>query len=480
MTRRPSFIIGSTLVLIAAMLLISSNSSKPSLNNKNKYLIHPTRRDFQVTVRAVGVLEAAKSHMISSQLKGSEAKIIQLIADGRQVKEGDVLIRFDPVPLETEIEKLKANVKSYKAAVQAARELFEWKKTEVEQQITTAEFTLTTAKLDLERLSKGDAPLKLLELQEEKEKISLEVNKYKGYVADLLDLQEEGFNNPGELSRAKEKLALHEQRYNGAVRRHENYADYVLPSMLENGKAKMEQAELNLQQIKQAGVHKIANSHASLQQIQGKSTAAQTSLKQAQLELSKTVIIAPLDGLVIHYETYRNGQLRKPREGDTVIMNQPILYLPDISAMVVNSKVREIDLHKIDIDQPALLKVEAYPDITFHGRLSFIGALAARRDNSPGGEKFFQVTFTMEDSDSRLRPGMTALATILSAEVKNQLTVPIQAVFHEGDLTFCFRRVLHGYEKKEVLTGKQNEHYIVISKGISQDDPISLIRPEGY
>ena len=86
----------------------------------------------------------------------------------------------------------------------------------------------------------------------------------------------------------------------------------------------------------------------------------------------------------------------------------------------------------------------------------------------------------MEDSDPRLRPGMTALATILSAEVKNQLTVPIQAVFHEGDLTFCFRSILHGYEKKEVLTGKQNEHYIVISQGISQDDPISLIRPEGY
>lgn len=435
-------------------------------------------RDFLITVQTVGVLHAEKSHMISSEIGGSEGKIIYLIGDGEHVKEGEILIRLDPAPFEDEIEQQKAQVDSFSAAVEASKQLLEWEKNEVQQQITTAQYNLKVAKLELDRLIKGEGPLKLTQYKDEMEKARLELNRYQAYTTDLMALQKKGFENPAELSQAKEKVLVYQEKHEAAKGRYISFEKYVLPSMIESARAKVQNSELSLRQTEQSSVHKIAKAQASMQQIEAKLRATRSALKQAKAKLKNTVIKAPFAGLVIHYETFRNGQMRKPREGDSVIMNQPILYLPDISKMLIKSLVREIDLHKIAIGQEATISIEAYPDFEFQGSLSFIGALAARRDNRQGGEKYFQVTFTLKNGDKRLRPGMTAKVVIFSAQLKDVLSVPIQAVFYEGGAAFCYRRVKNKTEKIPVKIGRQNEHFVEILEGLDSGDIVSLVKPE--
>ncbi len=436
------------------------------------------KRDFNITVQTIGVLHAEKSHMISSQIGGNEGKIIYLIGDGQHVKEGDILIRLDPAPFEDDIEQQKAHVDSFSAAVEASKQLLEWEKNEVEQQITTAQYNLKVAKLERERLINGDGPLKLTQYQDEMEKARLEMNRYQAYTKDLISLQQKGFDNPAEISQAQEKVKVFQEKYDAAKRRFISFEKYVLPSNIESAHAKVQNNELLLRQTRQSSVHKIAKAYASLQQVEGKLRASKTALKQAKIKLDRTVIAAPFSGLVIHYETFRNGQMRKPREGDNVIMNQPILYLPDISQMLIKGLIREIDLHKIAIGQEAAISVEAYPDTDFRGTLSFIGALASRRNNRQGGEKYFQVTFSLQNGDDRLRPGMTAKVVIFSANLKRVLAVPIQAIFYEGGAAYCYKdsNLLTG--KTAVKIGRQNEHFVEILEGLVSGDLVSIVNPK--
>ena len=158
-------------------------------------------------------------------------------------------------------------------------------------------------------------------------------------------------------------------------------------------------------------------------------------------------------------------------------MNQPLLYLPDISKMVVNTKAREVDLHKIELGQQSRIVVDAYPDARLTGVLTFIGSLATAEENGPGHEKYFQVIFKVNEEDSRFRPGMTCRISIQAESVKSALSVPVQAVFTENQENYCFvKKEQDGFEKRQVVTGRQNEEFVEIVEGLRPGEQVSLIR----
>ena len=152
---------------------------------------------------------------------------------------------------------------------------------------------------------------------------------------------------------------------------------------------------------------------------------------------SYPVILVLVGCIVILFETFRDGLKRKPRVGDNVLQNQPILYLPDISSMIVKTSIREVDLHKVKTGQSCTISVDAYPDKKMQGTVSFIGALASDKQGGNSGAKYFQMTISITSEDSDLRPGMTARVNILSARIDGALTLPLYAVFEEdGKLYF--------------------------------------------
>ncbi|MCI5132584.1 MAG: efflux RND transporter periplasmic adaptor subunit, partial [Candidatus Electrothrix sp. EH2] len=288
-----------------------------------------------------------------------------------------------------------------------------------------------------------------------------------------------GYENPAELNRIRDKIAALREEFAGAKRRFISYRDFVLPSLTETATAKVENAKLSLQQISKAGVHKIARAKAAVDQVRAKLQAARSDLKQAKAELEKTALHAPFDGLVIHHETFRNGEMRTAQEGDTVIIHQPILSLPDLSTLIVKSKVREIDLHKIAVGQPALIRVDAYPALALEGELAFIGALAKKQQGRQSGEKYFQVHFSLKTADRRLRPGMSTRVELQTAELKQVLSLPVEAVFQESTGPFCYVKTDTGPQRRSLQTGHNNEHFIEITGGLAAGEQVFTVRPEG-
>lgn len=439
------------------------------------------RGSFTIEVNSVGTLDAARSHVVSSKIKGNNGKIIFLAEDGAWVEENDALVKFDPSSFEEKIISLTGKVKSFEAVLDSVNQALSWEKSQVEREIKVAELNLKTSRLELSKLVNGDGPLQLAQLKGEMMENRQETLKYENFVKDLERLADKGFSNPAEIKLAKSKAAQLKEFHEISRKKYISYKDYILPSQIESAKAGINQAKIESEQSKKGGAFKVAKAMAAVEKAWQDLGTLKIKLKQAQLELSKTVIRAPFKGIVVLHETFRDNVKRKPRVSDTVWQNQPILYLPDIESVVVKTRIREIDLHKIKKGKPAKIKVDAYPDVKFSGKVSAIGALAksaAGNSSATGKEKYFQLTITVDVADTRLRPGMTARVSVLSDTALDALIAPIHSIFEEGGKTYCYRYSDGEYHKTYIKIGRQNDDFTEILSGLKEGDTLSLTEPE--
>jgi multidrug efflux pump subunit AcrA (membrane-fusion protein) len=153
--------------------------------------------------------------------------------------------------------------------------------------------------------------------------------------------------------------------------------------------------------------------------------AEQKSLRERQRAMT---LVAPLPGMVVYYEQEdRQGKRSKPRVGDTVDPWRPIVQIPDLSSMQVEMVVHEVDRHRLEVGMPVRLRLEAYPEAEFAGRLETIARLATEVEPD-SGVRGFAVVARIDGADARLRPGMTAIVEIVLGEVADAILVPRTAV----------------------------------------------------
>lgn len=383
---------------------------------------------FDITVNTIGTLDAERSHIVSSTIKGDKGKIVYIIDEGTFVKKGDVLVKFDSAFFESEMQRLTGELHSREAAFEARKQVLEWEKSQAQGAIRTAEFDVNDA--------------------------MQEYNRYMSYISDMENLGKKGFNYPNEIYQAKKK------------------AEQLL--------ARQQRFETAFEQIKKESVFKIAAAAAEVTKAKNEADTTQTALNDIRNQIGKSIVYAPFPGIVVHYESYRSNQKRKPRVGDVVWENQPLLYLPDISSMIVKTLVREVDLHKITKGQKASVQVDAYPKLALTGEVTSIGALASDSPEAAKGEKYFQVIVAILNNDSvNLRPGMTARVNLLTDAARNVLSVPVQAVFSDGANKYCYVGKGPNAKKVKVELGRQNEDYAEIVAGLKNGDTVSLIKPDG-
>ncbi len=415
-------------ITVIIALWISVSIVLPDRNDADSQAVVAENHSFDITVNTIGTLDAEQSYVVSSTIKGELGKIVYIIDEGTFVKKGDILVKFDSAYFEQEILRLTGELHSMEASLEARKQILEWEKSQAEGSIKTAEFDLNDAQQ--------------------------EYNRYISYINDLEELGKKGLNYPNEIYQAKKKA---EQLF-----------------------SKKQRCETSFEQIKKEIVFKIAAATAELEKAHNEFETTRTSLDKMNEELKKAIVYAPFSGIVVHYEAQRNNQERKPRVGDTVWENQPILYLPDISSMMVKTLVREVDLHKINKGQRASIQIDAYPQMALSGVVTSIGVMASNDEESGKGEKYFQVTVAVNGENLNLRPGMTARVLIDIDKVENVLSIPVAAVFNENSNKYCYVGSVKKLHKIKVEIGRQNEDYVEIVTGLKKGDLVRLSRPEDY
>lgn len=146
---------------------------------------------------------------------------------------------------------------------------------------------------------------------------------------------------------------------------------------------------------------------------------ARATLKTDETNLSKATIRSPVDGVVL---------TRKVEPGTTVVasMNTPVLFViaEDLAKMELQVKVDEADVANVKAGQAATFTVAAWPNRVFPASIQRVGLGSTITDNVVT----YKTVLAVENDDLALRPGMTATASIVTAERRGVLLVPNAAL----------------------------------------------------
>jgi HlyD family secretion protein len=167
-------------------------------------------------------------------------------------------------------------------------------------------------------------------------------------------------------------------------------------------------------------------SSASLQSLNFQIKESEAGLKSALDDLKKTTYASPIDGIVTSLRV---------EEGEVAIvgtMNNPgtiLMSIADLSVMEVEVQVDETDVINVKLGQEARIKIDAFPDKVFKGKVTEIGSSALDKSSLGAQEsRDFKVIVTLENTEQHLKPGLSASADIIVAEKKQVPAIPIAAL----------------------------------------------------
>lgn len=157
-------------------------------------------------------------------------------------------------------------------------------------------------------------------------------------------------------------------------------------------------------------------------------TQTNSTLTNAEHDLSKVTITAPMDGII----TKRNVE-----EGETAQMgftNNPsvvLLILADMSLIQAEIQVDETDMPNVAVGQKAKITIDAMPDKSFAGHVSEVGNSPINVSAQSSGSRQatnFKVVVQVDDPIPNVRPGFSCTADITTATRQDAVSVPIQAL----------------------------------------------------
>lgn len=205
------------------------------------------------------------------------------------------------------------------------------------------------------------------------------------------------------------------------------------------------------------------NAVAQLTLEQAQVKQAQASLNSAQTELSYTEIKAPVDGIVIS---------KAVEVGQTVAASfeTPELFsvAEDLTKMQIEASVVEADIAKVKEGQKVRFTVDSYADDYFYGTVTQVRNEATTTSNVVT----YTVVIGIDNTDMKLKPGMTANVEIITAEEKDVMLVPNQALrFYIDDSDNAKR-----YKDRGVWIIKNGHpERVTVKIGVSDDDNTQIL-----
>jgi len=185
------------------------------------------------------------------------------------------------------------------------------------------------------------------------------------------------------------------------------------------------------------------------------------------------IIKAPKSGMVI-YAKDRFGI--KIQVGSLLTPWSPIIAtLPDMTKMISETYINEIDIAKIKVKQKVTLSIDAFPDKELKGEVISVANIGQPMPKSDS--KVFEVNIRVFGSDPVLRPAMTTGNVIETGSFTDKLFVPSEAVYETDSTKFVYLKK-DKVVRQLVDVGEENEDNVIINKGVAENDILLLNEPE--
>ena len=219
-----------------------------------------------------------------------------------------------------------------------------------------------------------------------------------------------------------------------------------------------QQSTINLNKVKrQLKMKPVLNNYD--QKIQDiKVMQKEAELQGAFDALERMAITSPEEGLFQVGKSMFNYPRTDLKVGDAVYQGALIALIPDITRMKVKSFVNETDFTKVALGTKVVVRMDALPSVSFNGIVTEISKICLPRDK----EKVFKVQIEIQESDLRLKPGMTVSCEYICHESESELYVPNSCVLKENGQAFLFIDKGSKPEKVEVTVGPSNSNHTLI------------------
>ncbi|MFZ0638893.1 MAG: efflux RND transporter periplasmic adaptor subunit [Candidatus Acidiferrales bacterium] len=221
---------------------------------------------------------------------------------------------------------------------------------------------------------------------------------------------------------------------------------------------------------------------ADVESKRQKSQQQAYALQQAERSLAALTLRAPTDGMVTLQSNWRaSGPMGNPqpfRQGDRAWAGAAIAELPDLATLQITGRIDETQRGRVQLGQTASVRADAIPDKEFTARVAQISTIASM--DFSGGWPFprnFSMDFSLQKTDPRLRPGMSANVRIAVDRVAEGIVVPAEAVFQKSGQSVAY--VLHGsrFDERPIEVARRSGDQVLVAKGLQAGERVALRDP---
>lgn len=306
-------------------------------------------------------------------------------------------------------------------------------------------------------LDRTELANKMSTVQNELDKIQTQLDQAKIDTAiELKDIRDQMINL--EFTKMEKQLKLEESKFEPK-------------SVVKSAKLDLQRTERDYEQLKNKYKLKQQQSQAKIEEIKTLQRQNQMQMDRLVELSSKFNIMAPEEGMLIYTRTWRG----KKEPGSEVTAWDPIVAeLPDLTDMISQTYVNEVDISKVMEGQQTNIKVDAFPDKAYTGKVIKVANIGEQLRGYDA--KVFEVIVQVNEIDSILRPAMTTSIEIVTNTFEDVVHVPLEAIFSDS-LSFVYKKQGTQILKQEVITGLSNSTEIIIDYGLKAGEEVFLSEP---
>jgi HlyD family secretion protein len=445
LSRKKKIIIAVSAVAVLALVVIISVIATRTEQAEVTTVNVNVRPELRSTVTASGEVRPIRYIKLTSEVPG---RILEIYVNpGDQVTKGQALVRVDPTQLQSSQEAQWAATQASLNDVQNAR-----------QAVSAAQQGLVVAEAGVSQ-ARQSASTSLIDLRATERELKRATNLVESNV----------------MSRAEYDAAR--DRYDQA-------------------KAKVEAANIAVREAQErANSQRVAVKEAQtgVRSSEMRANQQQAILRGSSSQREKATQFSPLTGVVADIPT-RVGEFAVSQLSST-----PLMTIADMSTINVEVNVDETEIANVDVGQEAKVKVDALGEKEIRAIVTQKNPLAIAKSDTQGGlsnrvnvqeAKEFKVTLELRDMPdedrNKLRPGMSATATVTTKTKQNVIAVPLQAIVEKAPPTPAPGPTIAGSappasgEKPKELKGvyvldKSNKvKFVEVTTGITGESDIEI------
>lgn len=388
-------------VLVAGFVGLRAYRSRQAEAGNASLQTEPIRRgELTASVGATGVVRSNQSAVLAFETNGTVAYVHQGLGD--LVAAGELLASLENTSLSAQIIMAEADLVNAQRALEdllasdKARAAAQQALAQARDALDKAQYTLTVRqqgnRASEDTIRGAEANLTLADQEVRRAQDMYDMAK--GDASKALALSN--------LVAARQKRDSIQRQLNWYLGHPDDIEQAMLEADVAVAQARVDDAEREWERVKDGP------SQDDIRAAQARVDAA-----QATLELAR--ITAPFAGTLTMIDV---------KEGDHVAPGTPAFRLDDLSKMLVDVELSEVDINRMKLGQPVTLNFDAIPDREYSGEVAEIGQVGS----SVQGVVNFPVVVELKDPDEAVKPGMTAAVNILVEQIENALQVPNRAV----------------------------------------------------